>query len=69
MLSQVYLLEKSNAFQWHYNQQYQANQAKTKKELETMAEQLATLCSTLVECPAIRYELKLTLWVFICFCI
>ena len=56
--SQVYSLEKTNAFQWHYNQQYQSNEnrPKTKEEQEKMAEQLATLCSTLGECPAIRYE-------------
>jgi len=56
--SQVYSLEKANAFQWHYNQQYQSNEnrPKTKEEQEKMAEQLATLCSSLGECPAIRYE-------------
>ena len=58
MESQVYSLEKANGFQWHNNQQYQSNEnrPKTKEELEKMAEQLATLCSTLGECPAIRYE-------------
>ena len=58
MESQVYSLEKANGFQWHYNQQYQSNEnrSKTKEEQEKMAEQLATLCSTLGECPAIRYE-------------
>ena len=62
MESQVYSLEKANGFQWHNNQQYQSNEnrPKTKEELEKMAEQLATLCSTLGECPAIRYHPYIT---------
>jgi len=51
--SQVYSLDKDLAFQMYYD----PNRASTRSfEMERMAEQLATLCSTLGEYPSIRYR-------------
>merc|ERR1712088_1302651 len=51
--SQVYSLDKLTAFQMYYD----PNRASMRSfEMERMAEQLATLCSTLGEYPSIRYR-------------
>lgn len=51
--SQVYSLDKDLAFSMYYD----ASKASTRSfEMERMAEQLATLCSTLGEYPSIRYR-------------
>jgi len=50
---QVYSLDKLTAFQMYYD----PNRASMRSyEMERMAEQLATLCSTLGEYPSIRYR-------------
>ena len=49
----VYSLDKPTAFQTFYNPELANERA---YELERMAEQLATLCSTLGEYPSIRYR-------------
>eukprot|EP00096_Caligus_rogercresseyi_P012253 TRINITY_DN506_c2_g2_i5.p1 TRINITY_DN506_c2_g2~~TRINITY_DN506_c2_g2_i5.p1 ORF type:complete len:543 (+),score=140.69 TRINITY_DN506_c2_g2_i5:252-1880(+) len=51
--SQVFSLDKPNAFQYYYNP---AKAADRSLEMEKMAEQIATLCSTLGEYPSIRYR-------------
>jgi syntaxin-binding protein 1 len=49
----VYSLDKAKAFQMYYD----PNKAHDRSyEMERMAEQLATLCSTLGEYPSIRYR-------------
>jgi len=51
--SQVYSLDKDLAFSMYYD----PNKASSRSfEMERMAEQLATLCSTLGEYPSIRYR-------------
>jgi len=51
--SQVFSLDKLNAFQMYYD----PNRAASRSfDMERMAEQLATLCSTLGEYPSIRYR-------------
>eukprot|EP00096_Caligus_rogercresseyi_P012250 TRINITY_DN506_c2_g2_i2.p1 TRINITY_DN506_c2_g2~~TRINITY_DN506_c2_g2_i2.p1 ORF type:complete len:543 (+),score=130.46 TRINITY_DN506_c2_g2_i2:252-1880(+) len=50
---QVFSLDKPNAFQYYYNP---AKAADRSLEMEKMAEQIATLCSTLGEYPSIRYR-------------
>merc|ERR1712241_687645 len=50
---QVFSLDKLNAFQMYYD----PNRAASRSfDMERMAEQLATLCSTLGEYPSIRYR-------------
>merc|ERR1711963_728820 len=51
--SQVYSLDKLTAFQMYYNP---SRASMRSFEMERMAEQLATLCSTLGEYPSIRYR-------------
>merc|ERR1711981_1189014 len=51
--SQVYSLDKPSAFQVFYNPERASERS---YEMERMAEQLATLCSTLGEYPSIRYR-------------
>merc|ERR1712088_1128873 len=51
--SQVYSLDKLNAFQMYYDP---SKASQRSYEMERMAEQLATLCSTLGEYPSIRYR-------------
>ncbi|CAB4056785.1 STXBP1 [Lepeophtheirus salmonis] len=50
---QVFSLDKPDAFQYYYNP---AKAADRSLEMEKMAEQIATLCSTLGEYPSIRYR-------------
>merc|ERR1712110_1088344 len=50
---QVYSLDKLNAFQMYYDP---SKASQRSYEMERMAEQLATLCSTLGEYPSIRYR-------------
>ena len=49
----MYSLDKPSAFQVFYNPELASQKA---YEMERMAEQLATLCSTLGEYPSIRYR-------------
>ncbi len=49
----MFSLDRPEAFQFVYNQHKAALKA---AELEKMAEQIATLCSTLGEYPSIRYR-------------
>jgi len=51
--SQVYSLDKQTAFQMYYDP---SKASQRSYEMERMAEQLATLCSTLGEYPSIRYR-------------
>ena len=53
---QVYSLDKPDSFQMIYNSQ--TDPSRTRRHLENMAEQLATLCSTLGEYPTIRQGYK-----------
>jgi len=50
---QVYSLDKQTAFQMYYDP---SKASQRSYEMERMAEQLATLCSTLGEYPSIRYR-------------
>jgi len=51
--SQVYSLDTPEAFQFYYNP---ARASERSAAMEKMAEQIATLCSTLGEYPSIRYR-------------
>jgi len=51
--SQVYSLDTPDAFQFYYNPSRAADRS---AGMEKMAEQIATLCSTLGEYPSIRYR-------------
>jgi len=50
---QVFSLDTPDAFQFYYNS---SRQAEKSAGMEKMAEQIATLCSTLGEYPSIRYR-------------
>lgn len=51
--SQIFSLDCPDAFQYYYNRRKEAGRI---PNMEKLAEQIATLCSTLGEYPAIRYR-------------